>query len=428
MKIQGVNIQEMRSTGGILSKALTFILAGGEGRRLNPLTRNRPKPLIPFGGSFRIVDFTLSNCLHSGLQRTYVLTQHENETIHCYLRRWSPGERLSDFIVANPPASGKRYRGTADAIFQNLPPMQSGDYEFVLILSAGHVYTMDYRELVRFHVARAAEVTIAGVHCPLTPPADTQLLAVDEEERVIGIERRRQPTEIRPTYSPTMLANMNVYVVNRETILKAAYTGSHRPLDFDHDVIPNLIGTQRVYAYRHADRLKRPLYWRDLCTLDGYYGSNMDLLARAPLFDPYDPQWPVRSAESPATAAETNPVDRVRASTSNSIVAQGTDATCASVQHSIVCSGVVLENGVVVRDSILMPGVTIGHGSSVRGAIIDSNVRIAAGDRIGFEEEHDRSRFPVTSGGVVIVSPIEKTVAPLHPLRPALDWPYKSRP
>jgi glucose-1-phosphate adenylyltransferase len=422
MKIQGVNIQDMRSGGGILSKALTFILAGGEGRRLGPLTRYRPKPLLPFGGSFRIVDFTLSNCFNSGLQQIYVLTQYENESIHSYLRRWSPAaERRPHFILPNPPSRGKRYRGTADAILQNLPLMESGNYEFVVILSASHIYRMDYRELVRFHVARAAEVTIAGVYYPATAAADAQLLEVDDEDRVIGVERRCHVAQTR-SYSHMTLANLSVYVFNRETILKALYTNGYRPPDLDNDVIPNLIGSFRVHAYRHENRLREPLYWRDVGTLDSYYASNMDLLARVPLFDPYSDHWPVRSAET-STVAMVTQTATPRSAFSNCIVSHGTDVACASVQNSIISSGVVLENGVTVQDSILMPGVTIGQGSSVRRAIIDSNVRVAAGDRIGYDDGHDRSRFPITSDGVVVVAPLEKTVAPLQHLRSSIEWP-----
>jgi len=394
----------MRSNEDVAANTLTFILAGGEGRRLGPLTKYRPKPLVPFGGCYRIVDFTLSNCLNSGLTRVYVLTQHESESVGAYLRKgWSGPNR--EFVIACLPAVGKRYAGTADAVLQNLFLLEQHLYEFVLILSADHIYRMDYRDLLRFHIASRAEATIATVDQPMEFSNQVGVLDVDDSNRVVGFEEKPLHPRHNPKNPAMISANMGIYVFNREVLLAALKAGG-RIIDFAHDIIPSLIGSSEVRAYRHEDRLKKmPLYWRDIGTPGAYYASSMDLLASDPPIDPYNSDWPIRSAyraqlDRQSALSEVGGHPKV-----NSIIPNGAEIGSASVYRSVLFPGVVLESGADVRHSVLMPGVVIGRGAVVRRAIIDANIVIDAGDDIGCSMERDRQRFHALPNGVVIVSP-----------------------
>ena len=396
----------MRPNDDIAAKTLTFVLAGGEGRRLSPLTKYRPKPLVPFGGCYRIVDFTLSNCLNSGLKRVYVLTQHESESVGAYLRKgWSGiGPSHREFVLPNPPAGGKPYEGTADAVLQNLLLLERHAFEFVLILSADHIYRMDYRDLLSFHVARRAEATIATsiIH---GSSQEVGVLDVDDSNRVVGFEEKPSHPKPNSKNEGMISANMGVYVFNRE-VLFAAMTDGRRIIDFANDLIPELIGSYDVYAYRHEDRIKKtPRYWRDLGTPEAYYASSMDLLAADPPIDPYDCGWPIRSAYRVQLDGQNTLSEAGRFHKINSIVPSGVNIDSASVYRSVLFPGVVLESGVDVRHSVLMPGAVIGRGAVVRRAIIDANVVIDAGDDIGYSPDRDRQRFHVLANGVVVVSP-----------------------
>lgn len=389
------------------ARTLTFILAGGEGRRLNPLTKYRPKPLVPFGGCYRIVDFTLSNCVNSGLKCVYVLTQHESESVGAYLRKgWSqigPGGR--EFVLPRPPAGGKRYAGTADAVLQNLLLLEQHECELVLVLSADHVYRMDYRDLLSFHIANRAEMTIATVDHPQEFSTEVGVLEVDDSSRVVGFEEKPRHPRPGPKNKGMISANMGVYVFNRK-LLHAAIEEGGRIIDFAHDLIPSLIRSYDVRAYRHEDRIKEtPLYWRDLGTPEAYYASNMDLLAYDTPIDPYDSGWPIRSAYLAPLDGQSALSEVGRHPEINSIIPNGVNIGSASVYRSVLFPGVVLESGADVRHSVLMPGAVIGRGAVVRRAIVDANVVIEAGDDIGCSPERDRQRFHALESGVVVVSP-----------------------
>lgn len=397
----------MGSNEDVAARTFTFILAGGEGRRLSPLTKYRPKPLVPFGGCHRIVDFTLSNCLNSGLQRVYALTQHESESVSAYVRKgWNrlgPGDR--EFVLTNPPTSGKRYRGTADAVLQNLLLVEQQPCEFVLILSADHIYRMDYRDLLNFHVASRAEVTIATVDYPRELSTEIGVVEVDDRDRVIGFEEKPQEPKASSKDERMISANMGVYVFNREVLL-AAMTSGTRIVDFAHDFIPSLIGSCDVRAYRHQDPIKKtPLYWRDVGTPEAYYASSMDLLAADPPINPYDRDWPIHSADRDHLDGQRALSEVGRRREVNSIIPNGVNIDSSSVYRSVLFPGVVLEPGADVRHSVLMPGVVLGRGTVVRRAIIDANVVIDAGEDIGYSPERDHQRFHALANGVVVVSP-----------------------
>jgi glucose-1-phosphate adenylyltransferase len=397
----------MRSSDDVAARTLTFILAGGEGRRLSPLTKYRPKPLVPFGGCCRIVDFTLSNCLNSGFKSVYVLTQHESESVSAYLQKgWSrigPGGR--EFVLPRPPADGGRYAGTADAVLQNLLLLVQHQCEFALILSADHIYRMDYRELLSSHVATHADATIATVDHPQEFSTEVGVLEVDDSSRVVGFEEKPRHPKPGPKNKGMISANMGVYVFNRK-LLHAAIEEGGRIIDFAHDLIPGLIRSYDVRAYRHQDRIKEtPLYWRDLGTLEAYYASNMDLLAYDPPIDPYDSGWPIVSAYRAPLDRQSALSEVGRHPEINSIIPNGVNIGSVSVYRSVLFPGVVLEPGADVQHSVLMPGAVIERGAVVRRAIVDANVVIEAGDDIGCNPERDRQRFHALNNGVVVVSP-----------------------
>jgi glucose-1-phosphate adenylyltransferase len=383
----------MQTTRDLVAKSFTFVLAGGEGRRLAPLTKYRPKPLVPFGGSHRIVDFTLSNCLNSGLQRVCMLTQYESEAFDAYLRRsWFRFGR-GEFVFTRPPAQGRRYAGTADAVLQNLTQLDPLQCDFVLILSADQVYKMDYRDLLRFHVSSRADATISTVDHPRELSREVGVLDIVKGDRVVGFEEKPSHPKINAADEHMISANMGVYVFNRE-VLVAAMTRNDGITDFAKDLIPGLIRSCDVRAYRHEDKkTKAPLYWRDVGTPEAYYEASMDLIASDPSIDPNDTNWPIRSGDRPWFIGQST-LSR----------AERGPGIGAWVHRSVLSPYVVLESKADVRHSILMPGVVIKSGARVRRAIIEANVVIEAGDDIGYDEDRDRRRFRTLENGVVVVS------------------------
>jgi glucose-1-phosphate adenylyltransferase len=386
----------MRFIDHVVARTLTFVLAGGEGRRLAPLTKSRPKPLVPFGGCYRIIDFVLSNCCNSGLRRVNVLTQHESETLAGYLRKgWSwvgPGSR--EFLISSPPAGGRHYAGTADAVFQNLP--ESEDL-FILVVPADHICKLDYREIIAYHAASGAQATMAVSDSQPSFSSDSsaEFVEISETGRVNGI------TSTRNGASPV---NMGVYVFNPELLL-GLKAKNQTFEDLSSDLIPRLISSCDVHAYRHEDPLKsEPRYWRDIGTPENYYAAAMDLLATDPPVDLTDRDWPIRSADRGHIDGHSSFCEEGRDSEINSLIPNGATIGLASVYRSVLSSGVVLDTGVDVRHSILMPGVVVGRGATIRRAIIDSNVVIEPGDEIGYNPHRDRRRFHVLENGVVLVS------------------------
>jgi glucose-1-phosphate adenylyltransferase len=398
----------MRSNDEMAAKTLAFVLAGGTGRRLNPLTRYRPKPLVPFGGCFRILDFTLSNCLNSELARTYVLTQHESDSIAAYLRkgwgRLAPSD--PEFAIPNPAIPGKRYAGTADAVLQNLSLLPENGCSFVLVASSDHVYKMDYRDLLSFHATTGAEVTIATVDHPKEFSYEMGVLKVDEHHRVVALEEKPQNCLSDSTNEKTVPVSMGVYVFNYETLFEIAQTDRTALVDIAVDLIPRLLRSHKVHAYPSEDNAHRkPFYWRDVGTLQAYYDASMDLLAADAPINLFDKNWPIRSAgRSPlgGDGALSEVGGEIR---TNFVIPHAANVTGATVYRSVLSPGVVLESGVDVRHSVLLPGAVIGRGATIQRAIIDAHVVIEAGERIGYSVTRDQSRFHVLPNGIVVVSP-----------------------
>jgi glucose-1-phosphate adenylyltransferase len=412
--------QELRET-------LTFILAGGQGERLKPLTIQRAKPAVPFGGSYRIIDFTLSNCIHSGLRRIYVLTQYQARSLEEHIRfGWNfLPRRLEQFISVSPPHHAtveKWYSGTADAIYQNLDLVEDDAAKHVLILSGDHIYKMDYGAMLRQHIAKGAQLTIGAVRIPQAESRRFGVFEVDAEDRVVGFQEKPTVGREIPGQPGSCLGSMGIYIFEAKEMVRRLRADAAKPgskHDFGKDVIPSMIDRGQVYAhhFRDRDNADEP-YWRDVGTIDALYDANMDLVSVAPRFNLYDQDWPIYSlwhADPPAKAVLDSPGRR--SEIVDSLLCAGVVVSGGRVKRSILSNRVHVDEGAVVEDSILFGGVHIGKGARVRRAILDKWTRIPDGATIGHDRAADERRFTVTPSGVVVVPSryaFEGATAPLE--------------
>lgn len=397
------------------ANTLTILLAGGRGARLEPLTADRAKPAVPFGGKYRVIDFTLSNCLHSGLRRVLVLTQYKSHSLQKHLRDgWSIfNAECGEFITIVPPQmrTGQSwYSGTADAIYQNLFLLERSENDKVLILAADHIYRMDYAALIAAHQEKGADLTIACMSVPLSEARAFGVMGVDADERVVEFAEKPDSPKPVPGEPDSALASMGIYVFSAERLQQALTEDSRRKdsgHDFGRDVIPRLIGTHRVYAYRFGGargRVTPDRYWRDVGTLDAYYDANMDLLKPVPPLDLYQRDWGIRTYHSQNPPARMVPgTDGKDGLLVNSILGSGTVIVGGTVRHSILASRVRVEAAAVVDGSILFDNVTVGAGAVLRRCIVDKGVKIPPGETIGLDLEKDLGRFALSENGVVVV-------------------------
>ncbi len=394
---------------------ITIVLAGGAGSRLHPLTADRAKPAVPFGGKYRIIDFCLANCLHSGMRRVLVLTQYNSHSLQKHLRDgWSIfNPELGEYITAVPPQMRRGenwYRGTADAIYQNLYMLERSGAEQVLILSADHIYRMDYAAMLDAHQQRRADVTVAAMQVPVTDARPFGIMTVDDEGLVQMFEEKPdQPTPV-PGDDSLALASMGIYIFNLPVLLETLERDSENEQsghDFGKDIIPAMLGQKRVIAYRFGGitgRVSADNYWRDVGTLDAYYTANMDLLDPVPPLDLYQEDWEIRSYQMQTPPARTVPGKfGTEGIAINSIIAGGTVIAGGSVQHSILFTKVSVGNDSFIEDSILLPGVRIGDNCRIRHCIIDKDVKVPDGEIIGHDKQQDRERFTISDNGVVVV-------------------------
>lgn len=389
------------TTATEIARTSAFILAGGQGERLHPLTELRPKPAVSFGGKFRIIDFTLFNCLHSGLWRVSLLTQYKHEQLHRYIReiwsdRWRRTLRCPEPLLCLPPVNGKRYRGTADAIFQNADLVKEGG-DHVLVLSADHIYQMDYRDLLNQHITTDADLTIAAVEYPISEAGNFGVLQIDESSRVKGFEEKPEfphPLAADPSLA---LVSMGVYVFKKSILLRAldAFCGSGQGFDFGHDIIPELIRSVRSDAYNFRDSTQNiPGYWRDIGTIDSYYAASMDLVQSVSPFDAYaNCDWPPQPTKHPSLKLG------VRAGQKLPRVDER-----ARVGRSVLSPGVEVRENATVYDSVLMPGASVGSGAHLRRVIVEEGVHVPAGVCVGVDLEHDRRNQTVSEKGVVVIA------------------------
>jgi glucose-1-phosphate adenylyltransferase len=397
----------------VVDDALVILLAGGAGERLYPLTRDRAKPAVFFGGPYRIIDFTLSNCINSGLRRIFIATQYKSLSLNRHIRMgWSiVSEELGEFVEILPPqkrVSEHWYQGTADAVYQNLYSIVQENPQHVIVLSGDHVYKMDYAKMLRFHKECGAAVTLAAIEIALQESYRFGVLSVDEQDKVTGfIEKSKNAPSI--SGSPDIaLGSMGIYVFDTEVLLKALEADAAKPSshDFGKDIIPALITELPTYAYRFYDENKKASkYWRDIGTLDAFYDANMDLCGVDPEFNLYDPEWPMRTYQPQAPPAKFVFAEKSRRGEAlDSIISPGCIISGSRVTGSVLCPNVRVHSYGLIEQSMLMPGVRVGRHARIRCAIIDRDVLIPRGAVIGFNPEEDRKRHTVTDLGVVVVT------------------------
>jgi glucose-1-phosphate adenylyltransferase len=399
----------------MLDNTLTVILAGGHGSRLKPLTLDRAKPAVPFGGKYRIIDFTLVNCLHSGLRRVLVLTQYKSHSLQKHLRDgWSLfNPELGEYITAVPPqmrTGDQWYAGTADAVFQNLYMLKRSGAERVLILSGDHIYRMDYAPMLSFHEEHRSGVTVACMHVPLQEASQFGVMSVNAEGKVTAFDEKPLSPMPLPNDPSCAMVSMGIYVFSMDRLIQVLEEDHERgesSHDFGNDIIPRLIGETGVYAYRfggEAGRVSQDRYWRDVGTIDSYYEANMELLDPVPPLDLYQPEWPIRTHQTQNPPARTVPgIAGSEGIFINSIVSDGVVIVGGSVQHSILFPQVKIGEEAVIHNAILFNGVKVGDGAHLQNCIIDKDVIVPPGARVGFDKEKDAARFTISPKGIVVV-------------------------
>jgi glucose-1-phosphate adenylyltransferase len=403
-------------------KVLTLILAGGKGVRLEPLTRDRAKPAVPFGGVYRIIDFTLSNCINSGLRQILVLTQYKAASLDRHINMgWRfLCRELDEFIDVLPPQQRideHWYKGTADAVYQNIYSIEQHDPDYILILSGDHIYKMDYSELIRDHIHAEADVTVGCLPVSLAEGREFGVMQIDDQHRVTEFQEKPERPNSMPDDPTRCLASMGIYVFNAGFLLDQLCrdaTQQDSRHDFGRNIIPSLIGSHLVRAFPFRDKnTGKCSYWRDVGTLDAYYEANMDLVAVDPELNLYDESWPMRTYQPQypppkfvfADLKSPNP----RAGQAlDSLVCPGCIISGGQVKRSILSPNVRVNSWALVEDSIVLSDVEIGRHAKIRRAIIDKGVIIPAGMHIGYDHAHDRARrFTVTESGVVVIAKTE---------------------
>ncbi len=402
----------------MFQKVLTFILAGGEGSRLYPLTIERAKPAVPFGGKYRIIDFTLSNCINSGFKKIYVLTQYKSHSLHSHLRRgWSIfNPEIDEFIVPIPAQMrlGKRwYEGTADAIYQNMHLIDDSLIrpDYIVILSGDHIYKMNYAKMLEFHIDKNADLTIASIKVNVKEASSLGIMEINPDYKIVGFEEKPENPKTIPDDKNFSLASMGIYIFTTkllQEILEDDANDKNSSHDFGKNIIPAMIKSHNVYCYpfHHNRDAKDSNYWRDVGTLEAYFDSNMDLAYVDPKFNLYEEEWPIRTynAQSPpAKFVFANIRERRVGQALDSIICDGVIISGGKVENSILSPKVRVNSFSFVKNCILFHGVNIGRKARLRNVIIDKNVDIPQGEEIGFDSEKDRKRFHVTENGIVVI-------------------------
>ena len=401
-----------------MRRVLTLVLAGGKGSRLEPLTRDRAKPAVPFGGSYRIIDFTLSNCINSGLRKVLVLTQYKAASLDRHLNLgWRFLCRdLDEFIEVLPPQQRideHWYQGTADAVYQNIYTIEKHQPKHVLILSGDHIYKMDYSEMIRDHIAKGAKATIGCIPVSLEEGTEFGVMQVDPSHRVTKFQEKPEAPEPMPGNPERCLASMGIYVFEANFLFDqlcrdATVHGSSH--DFGKNIIPSVIHEHLIQAFPFQDmNTGDGYYWRDVGTLDSYYEANMDLVAVHPELDLYDHSWPTRTYHPICpppkfVCAQSEAKPPLVGHATDSIVSAGCILSGGSVSGSVLSYNVRVNSWATVENSILFDGVDVGRHAKIRRAIIDKGVHIPEGTEIGYDLDRDRQRgFTVTENGVVVI-------------------------
>jgi glucose-1-phosphate adenylyltransferase len=399
-----------------MKDTLGVLLAGGAGERLFPLTRDRAKPAVPFGGHYRIIDITLSNCINSGLRRVYILTQYKALSLNRHIREGWTGivaQELGEFFELLSPmqrTGTNWYMGTADAVYQNIYSIGSEQPSHVIILSGDHIYKMDYSRMIEQHKETKADVTLSVL--PISPEETKQfgIVEVAPSGEVIGFQEKPATTTVRSPFNANMVdASMGVYIFNTEALIKALIADAEDPdskHDFGHNILPNLLGNRKMMAYSFVDENKKQaLYWRDVGTLDAYYEANMDLCSVSPVFNLYDKSWPMRTRvrQYPPAKFVFGEPGRTGSAT-NSIITAGVIISGASVSNCVLSQDVRVNSYSEIDSTIMFSHVNIGRHCRIRRAIIDRDVHIPEGTVIGYDPIEDKRRYFVTPSGLTIVT------------------------
>ena len=402
-----------------MKSVLAVILAGGRGSRLEPLTRDRAKPAVPFGGLYRIADFVLSNCLNSGLRRLLVLTQYKAQSLDRHINvGWRDYfcRELGEFIDIVPPQQridDNWYQGTADAVYQNIYAIEREQPSHVVILAGDHIYKMNYHSMVKFHQDSGADLTIGALRVSREEARQFGVMAIDGESRVVEFAEKPEEPKSIPGEPEHCLASMGIYVFSARFLYEclcddASMAGSRH--DFGADIIPSAIKRSRVFAFPFLDEnRKREAYWRDVGTLDAYFEANMDLVGVDPLLNMYDRDWPIRSYQPNLPPPKfvfggDGSTDR-RGEALDSIVCQGAILSGGSARQCVIGPGVRVNSYASVSESILFDDVNVGRHCRIRRAIVDKGVSIPSGTEIGYDLEADRRRgWTVTDSGIVVIA------------------------
>ena len=400
-----------------LPHVLAIVLAGGEGKRLWPLTADRAKPAVPFGGNYRLIDFVLSNLVNAGYHRLCVLTQYKSHSLDRHISMtWRLSSVLGQYITPVPAQQrlGPRwYTGSADAIYQSLNLVYDERPDQIVVFGADHVYRMDPAQMVAQHVDSGTGVTVAGIRVPRTEAKAFGCIDSDASGRITRfLEKPAEPPHV-PDDPDVTFASMGNYVFKTDVLLEALRADAANPEsmhDMGGDIIPMLVGNDNAMVYDFDDNevpgaTERDRgYWRDVGTLDAYYDSHQDLVSVHPVFNLYNHRWPIRTATPPLPPAKfVNSGSAVE-----SMVGPGSIVSGASVRESVISSDVQIEDGAIVEGSVLLPGVRIGKGAVVRRAILDKNVAVLDGAQVGVDLTADRERYTVSAGGVVVLGKGER--------------------
>jgi glucose-1-phosphate adenylyltransferase len=407
-------------------RVLGIVLAGGKGTRLFPLTKERAKPAVPFGGKYRIVDFVLSNFINSGIHSIYVLTQFKSQSLLQHLSDgWQFGGLLKDQFIIPVPAQMRSagetwYRGTADAIYQNANLIEQSDPHLVAIFGADHIYRMNISSMIEFHEQKRAEVTVAAIPADRRFASEFGVIETARDGRVIAFHEKRTDAPSIPGRPDQVFASMGNYLFSTRTLLRELHADASRDQsahDFGRDILPALVHRVDMYAYdfetNHipGEAPDAVAYWRDVGTLEAYYEAHMDLRAVSPALNLYNRQWPLRTASYADPPAKfTFDDDGRRGQAIDSIVSGGCILAGGMVRNSVLGRHVRVHTGAVVEDSVILDNCDIGRHAKIRRAILDKNVRVPEGATIGYDLEEDKRRHHVTESGIVVVEGVRSSV------------------
>ncbi len=407
-------------------RVLAFVLAGGKGTRLYPLTKERAKPAVPFGGRYRIVDFVLSNLVNSGIYSIYVLIQFKSQSLLQHLREgWEVSGLLKNNFIIPVPAQMRSaqedwYRGTADAISQNINLIEQADPHVVAIFGADHIYRMNIRQMIEYHVEKRAGVTVAAIPVKKELASEFGVIETTPEGRIVGFHEKKPDAPTMPDDPSRVYASMGNYVFSTDLLLRELYEdqrneeSSH---DFGKDILPSLIGRADMFSYNFqtnvipGDPIGSPNYWRDVGTLDAYYEASMDLRAVSPELNLYNRQWPLRTASYyDAPAKFVFDEDGRRGMAIDSIIAGSTIISGGMVKCSVLGRGVRVHTGAYVESAVIFDNCDVGRRAKVKRAILDKNVKIPEDATIGYDLEEDRKKYHVTESGIVVIEGHQSTV------------------